>query len=296
MTNNNPEFKMPEVEELDPKKSPISYHYCSLETFLAIIGNRSIRLSDINTMNDYSEMHWAYARFIEAVNLVYNEYEKDFFDYLDQHISQAQLHTLTLLACFSTDGDVLSQWRAYADNGAGVAIGFDSAKLPNLSVRCGMVTYDPAIQVQYFRDLFAATFPLWKNDKSKKARKLLDEFLVLKAFDMCLMKSPAFAEEKEVRVARAIVVDYDKDGWHLSDAGGSGKDKISAQKQPIKYRSKGAGIVAHIDLPIAGIGSDFIKRIVIGPRSENNGNEVSMVLNANGFRGCDITHSLATYR
>jgi len=29
------------------------------------------------------------------------------------------------IACFSEKGDLLSQWRAYADDGEGVAIGFD---------------------------------------------------------------------------------------------------------------------------------------------------------------------------
>jgi hypothetical protein len=31
------------------------YHYCSLETFLNIINNKTIRLSDINKSNDYLE-------------------------------------------------------------------------------------------------------------------------------------------------------------------------------------------------------------------------------------------------
>jgi hypothetical protein len=29
------------------------------------------------------------------------------------------------LTCFSENGDLLSQWRAYGNNGDGVAIGFD---------------------------------------------------------------------------------------------------------------------------------------------------------------------------
>ncbi|WP_416152053.1 DUF2971 domain-containing protein [Pseudomonas sp. Bout1] len=34
-----------------------------------------------------------------------------------------------LATCFSKAGDVLSQWRAYADDGQGYAIGFDSKLL-----------------------------------------------------------------------------------------------------------------------------------------------------------------------
>lgn len=32
----------------------IIYHYCSLETFVQIIKNKTIRLSDLNKTNDYA--------------------------------------------------------------------------------------------------------------------------------------------------------------------------------------------------------------------------------------------------
>ncbi|RUU46714.1 DUF2971 domain-containing protein [Mesorhizobium sp. M6A.T.Ca.TU.002.02.2.1] len=296
MADKTASFKMPRLEALDPVKSPVIFHYCSLEIFLSIVQYKSLRLSDINTMNDYSELHWAYDRFIEAVNQVRAEYEDSYFDYLDKLISTAQLNTLPLLSCFSTDGDVLSQWRAYADDGMGVAVGFDSAIMETLAIRCAPVTYDPALQVEFFRDLIAAAFPMWKLAKDARENRDLAEFLTRTTFDMCLMKNPAFAEEKEVRIARAVVVRHDGDGWHLEDAGGNGSDKISRKKHPIKYRAKSAGLVAHIDLPFSGAGPQFIREVVIGPRSSNNGVEVSMALNANGFKGCKIRTSTATYR
>ena len=53
------------------------------------------------------------------------------------------------VSCFSADGDVLSQWRAYADDGHGFAIGFAPAEfailqgeaIPNGSI-CKMI-YGP---------------------------------------------------------------------------------------------------------------------------------------------------------
>lgn len=296
MHDNPAPFKMPALDGLDTENSPTLFHYCSLETFLSVIQYKSIRLSDINTMNDYGELHWAYDRFIEAVNYVRADYDDKYFDFLDATISQTQLHTLPLLSCFSTDGDVLSQWRAYSDDGMGVAVGFDSKTMENLAVRCGPVTYDPVAQVGFFRDLIAAAFPAWKLANDKKDRRLLSEYLAMQTFDMCLMKNPAFAEEKEVRIARVVTVKHDGDGWHLDDPGGNGTDKVSRKKQPIKYRAKKGGLVAHIDLPISGMGAQFIREVVVGPRSSNRGTEVSMALNANGFKGCKIRNSTATYR
>jgi len=247
-------------------------------------------------MNDYTELHWAYDRFIEAINLVKDDYEKEFLDFLDIIISRTQLHTLPLLSCFSTDGDVLSQWRAYADDGAGVAIGFDSVMIKRLSVRFGAVTYDKAVQVGFFRDLLAATYPMWKLANTPEKRSSLKKILMVQTFDMCLMKNPAFAEEKEVRVARAVGVRHDKDGWHIEDSTGSGVDVVTQEPQPIKFRAKRGGLVAHIDLPISGLGANVIKSVVLGPRTLNSGTEVSMALNANGFAGSEIVHSTATYR
>jgi hypothetical protein len=247
-------------------------------------------------MNDYSEIHWAYDRFIEAVNLDRELYEDEFFDYLDKFISEMQLHTLPLLSCFSTDGDVLSQWRAYAEDGAGVAVGFDSAAMKGLAVRCAPVVYEHSKQVGYFRDFMSAAFPMWKVSTSKADKAALKNFVFMTAFDMCLMKNPAFSEEKEVRILRAVTVTRDENGWHLTDTGGSGTDKVSRRKQPIKFRARGGGIVAHLDLPISGAGNRFIKEVVLGPRSRNNGIEVSMALTANGFVQSAIRKSEATYR
>ena len=45
------------------------YHYCSVDTFLKIIQNKSLRLSDIGKSNDYSEL-------IYIENMIREEFEK----------------------------------------------------------------------------------------------------------------------------------------------------------------------------------------------------------------------------
>ncbi|WP_181174147.1 DUF2971 domain-containing protein [Mesorhizobium sp. B2-3-11] len=289
-------MKIPSLDELDTDKFPIAYHYCSVDTFLSIAQYKTIRLSDINTMNDFSEMHWAYERFEEAANKVFETYDREFFDFIDASIRNNAMNILPFLSCFSTDGDVLSQWRAYADNGSGVSVGFDSSKLKQLSVRCAPVTYATEKQVQYFVDLFALVHPMWRSAINDEAKRAVNQMLMISLFDMCLMKNPAFSEEKEVRIARAMTILRDSDGWHLDDSEGSGADEISRDKQAVRFRSRNGGIVGYIDLPINGLGADLIREVVLGPRTSNNGNEISMVLNANGFKSTKIRASKATYR
>jgi hypothetical protein len=63
------------------------------------------------------------------------------------------------VACFSTKGDLLSQWRAYCPNG-GYSLGFDGSTLQSLLVApkrsiyppmLGPVDYDPASQLARVR-------------------------------------------------------------------------------------------------------------------------------------------------
>ncbi len=130
-------------------------------------------------------------------------------------------------------------------------------------------------------------------DLKKEFRALL--FIL--AFDMCLMKNPAFSEEKEVRLIRATTVERLADGrWNLTDSEGSSRDALSSTKQQIYYRARSGGLVAYIDLPLSGLGSKLIKEVVLGPRSLNNGVEVSMALTSQGFTGFKIRKSTATFR
>ncbi len=283
---------------LDEKTSPLVYHYCSTDTFLAIIQNRCLRLSDINTMNDFGEMHWAYDKFIEAINADMDDYDQKFLDDVDGLMSGLQLISLPLISCFSMDGDLLSQWRAYADNGAGVALGLDTALLKKLAVRCGPVLYDEREQVEYFRKFLNVANTFWKaaGDNIELKAKFR-EFMFVLAFDNCLIKSPAFSEEKEVRLIRATTVEQlDGGRWRLTDSEGSSDDSRSNAKQQIFYRTRNGGIVAYIDLPLDGLGPQLVKEVILGPRSPNNGVEVSMVLASQGFTDFKVRKSTATFR
>jgi len=90
----------------------------------------------------------------------------------------------------------------------------------------------------------------------------------MSAFDACLMKNPAFSEEKEVRLIRATTVERLEDSrWTLTDSEGSSEDSRSCEKQQIRFRARRGGIVAYIDLPIDGLGPQLIREVVLGPRT-----------------------------
>ena len=99
----------------------ILYHYCSPDTFLEIIRNKTVRFSDLNLLNDEEEGRYGYGIFIEAANRMLEtekpnlieDFDVEFVDLVDGAWHNIGYRLSSFLACFSTDGDSLGQWRAY---------------------------------------------------------------------------------------------------------------------------------------------------------------------------------------
>lgn len=106
----------------EPNDSEIIYHYCGASAFLDISTTKKMRFSDVFSMNDFMEMHWGYAVWEKAATQLLPELGQEFLDGVDDVIHSCSLNELPVASCYSLDGDVLSQWRAYADDGKGYAI------------------------------------------------------------------------------------------------------------------------------------------------------------------------------
>ena len=124
------------------------YHYCSLSTLLNILEHKTIRLSDINKQNDTNEskalLHITRNRAIQIMlsrpgvdsdqtfgGLTYREFIVYLIDKMIEHV-KGYKDLMAYIACFSESDDYLAQWRGYADNGRGVAIGFDVETIERL--------------------------------------------------------------------------------------------------------------------------------------------------------------------
>lgn len=128
----------------------VVYHYCSVDTFFNIIKNSSIWLSDIAKSNDYQEC----IRCREIVNKGMEEYLRDDVEALQawrtwyEEGVYSHFSMKTFCVCFSGSKDKLSQWRGYAQDGKGIAIGFDKELLEELNqisefhIAFGKVIYD----------------------------------------------------------------------------------------------------------------------------------------------------------
>lgn len=132
------------------------FHYCSVDSFVSILGNKCCRLSDLSKSNDYMERKWFLNVLEEALKdffideninfdingeMYYSENSRSHFEWLLEEID-IYMNQPSFVMCFSNEGDLLSQWRAYANDGAGLAIGFNFELFHRLTYKKSTVSFD----------------------------------------------------------------------------------------------------------------------------------------------------------
>lgn len=253
------------------KKSDIVYHYCTLQGFLGIIQNESLWVSDISKSND--DLECAYSR-----NQIKDRIEQEIVN--DTEVMHAwemgydmnsDLHdsVLTYVACFSEKKDCLSQWRGYADDGKGMAIGFNKKVLEQLAKRekfnlaFAKVIYDKNEHERHVERV------LKENLKRMEERGVGHVALELNTnyrMEFPLYKHPSFAEEEEWR----FVLNSRPNGREI-------KVGNIIFKEP-KYRVANGKLVSYRELCFSNIKENFVKEIWIGPKADVELRDIMQVL------------------
>jgi len=270
------------------------YHYCSIETFLNIMQYKTIRITDIEKSNDFLEriniekrIQDKLEKFIRGKQLDYNS-----FLYVQNLCCNMFSETAKLYACcFSEEEDLLSQWRAYANNGSGVAIGFSKKDLLNLNAdKYGFtfkkICYDITEQDKYI-DRMVET--IIETTKHKNIFAAFGEVFQNKIAEYGCMKSPAFAEEREWRLCISfspecrINNEANFQDFHLS---------------PVKVFSRQDKLITYFDVDFRKIKDELIKEIVIGPNCNVTNTEILQCLRIYGINteNMKVNHSEASYR
>lgn len=115
----------------------ILYHYTSLEGAFGILTSRQIWLTKIQHLNDAAELRYAVELFRRRAGSHPAGTTRGMRQLLIEAAEQlgSYLNVNICLASFCIDGDLLSQWRAYAAAANGVAFGFSRGFLAYLSNR-----------------------------------------------------------------------------------------------------------------------------------------------------------------
>lgn len=204
----------------DPQFPGIVYHYTSIEGLFKIISSNELWLTDYEYMNDSSEIIHG----LDIAKEVLKEIEGLPMYSEQQDIVRAWRQFLDVkhkdrihIACFSTDGDNLSQWKGYGGSGAGVSIGLDITDYSfwheNSEMRLGRVVYEQDKQTEILRNFFhlCLTMSDWDNGKQitdvygkaipiEKGRDCFKDYIGDKlAQFIVFFKNEAFKDEREIR-------------------------------------------------------------------------------------------------
>lgn len=279
------------TREFKPTKNEIIYHYCDANAFHSICTNRKLWFNDLFSMNDSLEIHWGYSIWEEVASLKMKEYGKDFLDEIDEILHFSGFQGLLLANCFSTNRDVLSQWRAYANDGKGYVIGFDAKELLNLPVKALEVSYDKEQQIKEASAVIDTLYLIKQDD--------LEEFKTycyLFGHDLSSFKNPAFLEEKEIRLIHLLDFKRSNKSLKLVDEGGRyfGEER---KGEEVKFRIKENIPTPYIELNFSNNGkTNPIKEVIIGPKNSVKETAISIFLETIGIENVIIGKSKASYR
>lgn len=253
----------------------ILYHYCSVEAFFNIITNSSIWLSDVEKSNDYQEciLCREYVNKVMEQGLQEDAKAVEAWKHWYNNGAMINYSMRTFALCFSESCDQLSQWRGYAQDGKGIAIGFDKEILETLNqiseyyMAFEKVIYDN-IQ-EYAQEII--------DDNIKKLEYKGVGHVALELSQNYRMKFPfvknrCFREEKEWRA----VICYNIGNYNVP-----GTDKISFSK--VKYRATNGKLIPYIEMNFEKVKENLIKEIWIGPKSCVEIEDVENFLNHCGY-------------
>lgn len=197
--------RLVDVDRLLPALPSQLHHFTSLETAYRIIIDDNIRLSHAEYSNDQMEMG-------EAKDIIRSELSsRSSNPFFSQVLADYERLAPTLDAyifCMATGNpavdppqDILSQWRAYGQDGRGVCLTLDASKLGRLvsntpGLRINPVIYQRATQVRFVGDILDRGL-LKQADQVPNA---LEATIAALVFATPLMKAPSFEEEREWRL------------------------------------------------------------------------------------------------
>lgn len=188
------------------------YHYTTPDGLRGIVSGGTLWATDIAYLNDSSELDY-------SVKMINKELEDQALDAspavsellrrVNNPVTPTDSSTGYCVICFCTEGDLLSQWRAYGDSGKGFALGVDAYELGGDQLRVRRVIYDQRIQQRLIHKTVAKFISLFEKTSQERSIEELDTAMVLPAFSGIMsshlaefaftFKHPAFSSENEWR-------------------------------------------------------------------------------------------------
>lgn len=255
----------------------VLYHYTDSHALLSIASSNSLWMSSHWHLNDYLEGQI----FTDFLTIHANNI--DLSSQVQMVINQLQQHEF-YVTCLTTHGDMLSQWRGYAQNGEGVSIGFDSAELIKvIAGRTDALLY-PVSYVDDYSKLPKTTTNLMTSILNSTGTPS-DSFVQTVKKEQWSIKSRAFSEEDEYRLI-------------LTPRSTISQFSLNNNAQAIKkFRATSTEIRDYYELTLPPKDlNKVIRQVVLGPKNRSSVEVVQRMLESKGLGYVDVVKSAASYR
>lgn len=257
--------------EIEGQEMPeILYHYTNDVGLRGILESGKLWLTDVFHMNDPSELLHGFGVFLDVLKEEVKE-RSDFVDlparmkpFRDRLDESAEYYSFS----FSTEKDDLGQWRAYADDGCGFALGFAARDIESYFIESLRNSEGSG---GYSRVYWAA-FPLTYDDEklrdlhSKHAQAMLDSadallehqniFFPTVASHAAVLslsfKLPAYKNEQEYRFLQGLPMN------------------TPAERSGAKWRSRPYEMVKYLEFDWRSGCPDALRVIRIGPSADQD--------------------------
>ena len=199
------------------------YHYTSLSGLEAIMKTRLLRASEIRYMNDAAEMHYTGEVMKMEIDrrLDRQDAHTDVLEQLREWMSDrlANGHMLFVVS-YTTNGNLLSQWRGYGKVGKGVSLGFNPSMVYDCArqqcFRVGKCIYDQDRHKEIANRIVSAIEALAGKQGPETAARHPSQshYPVFESIEgdllriATLLKHPSFKEEDEWRVVSPVFTDW----------------------------------------------------------------------------------------
>lgn len=277
------------------------YHYCNSSSLVAILSNKSIYLSSLTLSNDTMEGRILYRVARQIIDNYGYDYSTskgicDVFEMLETDIDG-------LGFCMSEAGDLLSQWRGYADDGKGFSIGFSKKYLETLSrkiaktFRLHKILYTQEeherviapilrridediksgeIKIPTQRAIYSsdAAYAEYRKEYYTVLASIFGN--IIPALEkMFALKQEAFSEEKEWRLISLI---------------------MNSTRNTCLYRARGDRVIPYRAFELDNLDTEPIKKLIIGPKNISPVPMIERMVSHYGYKGITVERSTSTYR
>lgn len=271
------------------------YHYCSVEAMFSIITNHSIWLSDAQTMNDHQENRWIDHMVAEELDALIPQIGIDKAKEHYQIFQKSKFNAF--LFCLSKTPDLLSQWRGYAGDGHGVAIGINPEFLstdtnsprPSGTVGETLLTLKEVIyEIDKQREIIRSKFDWLRSFKYEPSTPDFYSTLSIALSNIGrispICKNPGFKEEQEVRLIHMAIEHMSPDSRLL---------RYLATELKAQQRIQNGRIRTYFEIPLK---KGFIREIWTGPKYQYELRDLYLLLSRYGYFDVPIKRSSVSYR